>query len=440
MSEWEGDCSLLETLTEEVSIQLQTDTQMIDVTRATDMSPKKADNSAHSSRALSEDGQLEYDIETTCECEPRYQEILAEKDREIDHWKEKYTNLLASLDGVLTSMEVIQNRYSVQQSEFAEEKAMLIQEINDAKSLCTELEDKLSNFEQEEVKVSSGSKSLETEISKLKSELSASQNAIKAAQKDLELERVQVKELKSQLERQSKSLHSSEVVSTPVSQHQVQEAPIIFKTVEPSDASTTEQSSLGSLGSQGSQQYWRKVNTHTDPGETGQKARNNRMRNLSSNIFTLEEKETILETPLKKSAAVQEESQTKSITTPRTSTIQTSSVEEQPVSAARGRCNRRNPQADFSPVPTLEEQVSSARARSPIKIDSPNDVPGIELIISKVTGEKDSLMEKLKQLEAIRPRTGDILRQRGKINDEIDVVNSQLDSLKSKIRRIYSHK
>lgn len=445
MSEWEGDCSLLETLTEDVSIQLQTDTQMVDCTHMTEISPKKAENSVNSSRALSEDGEQEYEIETTCECEPRFQEQLSEQAREIAHWKEKYTGLLGSLDGVLSAMEDIQRKYAETQKAFGQEKEMMLQEIANLKSENEQFEEKLSKWKDGESEKSEEITKRDATISSLKAELAEMKSNLSQGKKDLESERSQVASLKSQVEKLSKQKEPqppAAAYSTPSSKVAVLEGPLSTKTLEVSESSTTEQSSLGSVASQNSQQYWRRVNTQQEPGENGAKARNNRMRNLSSNIFTLDEKEPVLETPIKKPAIVTvEDVQGKPLSTPRTPVPPSRPTpEDQPIGSTRSRCNRRNPQADFSPVPTLEDQIASARAKSPMKIDSPNDVPGIEAVMSRVTGEREVLVDKLKQLEAIRPRTGDILKQKGKLNEEIDVVNSQLDSLKSKIRRIYSHK
>jgi predicted nucleic acid-binding Zn-ribbon protein len=479
MSDWEGDCSLLETLTQHVSIQLQTDTQMVDMTHMTEISPKKALNSANSSPNSSDEGEEEYDIETTCECEPLYKSQLATALAEASHWKEKYDGLLGTLDSVLNAMEDIQTKYTRSHETFAEEKASLIQEIEDLKMRNNNLEHDLNEFQSQESGQSDKLNSVETALSEIRSELSAAQNSLKCTQKELEHEKSQSLSLRSQLESQKTKFSQ---FTTEKEQTKGQPTLVVSGAVgasgvgkscyqkgglgEQSDSSvvttsTTEQSLSGSSLLSGgntnpnSQQYWRRVNTQQEPGETGAKARSNRLRNQSSNIFGLEEKAPTCSTPVKPSAVVQqqqyeeekEQSQDSRQTTAKGAYVGQQagggSGEDMPLTVSArctARCNRRNPQADFSPVPTLEAQVATARAKSPMKIDSPNDVPGIEVVMSKVSGERDILMDKLKQLEAVRPRTGEILKQRGKLNEEIDIVNSQLDSLKSKIRRIYSQK
>lgn len=49
-------------------------------------------------------------------------------------------------------------------------------------------------------------------------------------------------------------------------------------------------------------------------------------------------------------------------------------------------------------------------------------------------------MDEYKKLEGIRPRTGEVIKQRVELGDRIEQVEQKVSSLKSKLRRIGTSK
>ena len=146
-----------------------------------------------------------------------------------------------------------------------------------------------------------------------------------------------------------------------------------------------------------------------------QKARHNKQRNLSSNIFVFEDSErSPVKTPTKSCTYTEVEIEN-----------------QEQLNIGQRKCSRRTPTRTAGV--DAEQQTKAPLAAS--HVANLPTIADVEYELQGLLSSREALNSELRKIDFMRLKTGDIMRQRNKKVEEVEVLDAQIQSLKSKIRR-----
>ena len=383
--------------------------------------------------AEEDDEEGEYEIETRCDCEQMYRQQLSNARMDYDDLLADYNASEREVDDLKRSLAIAKE----ERDEYKQHYTLHEKEIENLKKELdkTIKESEKSNADFLKYKTETLEEKSNLEI-KIKQLLSKPTMLNKSVEVELKITPINI-QMPQSVEPQKDSL----VIESP-QKARYKHATAANMSIPPVDYDEHISKSLANDESKVTQDFSQSMTNISTRGldmpinmfksikqedhlVQRQKAKNNKQRNLSSNIFMFDECDrSASKTP-----------------PPKVTTQSDVDHENQHVlNIGFRKCSRRTPTKTIEEL--YESQTISTLTILPLTESIVSNMPAekssiltIEATLTGLQESRESLNQQLRKLDMIRPKTGEAVRMRNKVDKDLEVVDSQIQGLKSKIRR-----